>query len=164
MANRHLPFKFLKLLHHPPPSIPIDSRINWPPSPFFLLNLISVPLFSYEFSYIDYFARYSSSRWTNELKLLLLLKELSFEEIYLDDRLDDTVLTFHAFFPLASHYRTRSIDFYKLLLLVSKADVDRIDELPLSRHEGARRSCLHPCRISNFDGIIGRRFDFRRKT
>lgn len=92
------------------------------------------------------------------------LKELSFEEIYLDDRLDDIVLTFHAFFPLASHYRTRSIDFYKLLLLVSKADVDRIDELPLSRHEGARRSCLHPCRISNFDGIIGRRFDFRRKT
>lgn len=137
MANRHLPFKFLKLLHHPPPSIPIDSRINWPPSPFFLPNLISVPPPSRTSFRTSIISR--DTRLLDELTscnfFFFFLKELSFEEIYLDDRLDDIVLTFHAFFPLASHYRTRSIDFYKLLLLVSKADVDRIDELPLSRHE-----------------------------
>lgn len=86
MANRHLPFKFFKLLHHPPPSIPIDSRANWPPSstfPFFLSNLISLVLPSSRvfvnrrISLIDTqlfrFERDTSSLANDdELKLLLL--------------------------------------------------------------------------------------------
>lgn len=136
------------LIGHLPPPSTFFLRISFPTLEFSSTSLIDTNYFT-----------------SNEIRLLLRTMNWNF---FLRVRGN-----FNLFFPLASHYRTRSIDriwtcfssssFPRRMLIESK-----IDELPLSRHVNTRArrlfASVRTSRISNFDGIIGWRFDFRRKT
>lgn len=146
------------ILRHP---FAIDSRINWPPSStfhFFLANLIP-----HSRVFVNILNRYQLFHFERDTSSLAN-DELTNWNFFLRVRGN-----FNLFFPLASHYRTRiwtcfsSSSFPRRMLIESK-----IDELPLSRHVNTRArrlfASVRTSRISNFDGIIGWRFDFRRKT
>lgn len=142
------------LIGHLPPPSTFFLRISFPTLEFSSTSLIDTNYFTSNEILV-----FSCERWTNELELL--------------SKSSRKFQPFRAFFPLASHYRTRSIDriwtcfssssFPRRMLIESK-----IDELPLSRHVNTRArrlfASVRTSRISNFDGIIGWRFDFRRKT
>lgn len=139
------------LIGHLPPPSTFFLRISFPTLEFSSTSLIDTNYFTSNEIRLLF-----DERWTNELELLSKVRG-----------------NFNLFFPLASHYRTRSIDriwtcfssssFPRRMLIESK-----IDELPLSRHVNTRArrlfASVRTSRISNFDGIIGWRFNFRRKT